>query len=547
MLLEEVNNALRYTEIQVLEDIYSLLSYSGDIRRQYIIHMLKQGIDVFDPNNKFYTNLCFYYDSPNDKDIPMGDRPYFYANIPKCDTGCTYQGIDFTLVKFKCKCKFTTLDDGSTRIEESPPSNRNYGYPKKKNSPNIAVFKCMNDAFKNKYFKKSAGGIIMLILSAVQITCMSIYLFISILKIKRHIFSLFSAYKNYVGKNIKNDANPPKKNISNINKNKLSNKEVATSSNLNLKKDLILVNTINNDKKEEKSNENKNKKESKKVTIDIKEIKDINNDINENIQYKTEEKFEKLDEPDSNLSNEPIKVEKIYTEMIREFLNPDFEENNFDDVINKDRRTFLQFFKEKSFKNQIFIKTFYIKHIFKPLVLKIMLLVLFIELYFVISALFYTEDYLSDRFYSDDKEGFLSFVSKRIDEIIFTLIICGIIQYFCSYFFDNDDYLRRIFTNKIKIQKKLDTALAEFIKNIKIKFIILIVISIIVTIFAFLYITCFNFVYPYIKNEWITCSCLILILMQIINFISTLLGTCCRFLSIKWNNIKLFRLSLNLD
>ena len=231
--------------------------------------------------------------------------------------------------------------------------------------------------------------------------------------------------------------------------------------------------------------------------------------------------------------------------MIQEFLDPDFDENDFDDVIAKDRRTFLQFFTEKAFKNQIFIKTFLIKHIFKPLFLKIMLLVLYIELYFIISALFYSEGYLSERFYSDEKEHFLSFVSKRIDEIIFTLIICGIIQYFCSYFFDNDDYLRRIFTNKINME--MDLALAEFTKNIKRKFIILIVISMIVTIFAFLYITSFNVVYPYIKDEWVTCSLLILILMQIINLISTLLGTCCRYLSIKWNNIKLFRLSLNLD
>ena len=550
-LLEDVNNDLRRTEIHVLEDIYSSLSYLGDIKRKYIIHMLKQGIDVFDPNNKFYTNLCFYYDSPNDKDIPMKDRPYFYADLPKCDSDCTYQGIDYTNLKFKCQCTFRTLSDGDSVGDA--PSNFDNGYPKKKNSPNIEVFKCMGHAFKGQYFKKSSGGIIMLILSAVQITCMTLYLLMGISKIKKHTFSLYSAYKNYTGKNMKNDANPPKKNISN-NKNKITNKEVVTSSKLNLKKDLILVNAINNNKKSDKYNSNKNKKDNKKITIDVDDIKDlneikekvtINNDMHENTQNKTEEKFEKLEEKNSNFSNESIIVDKIYTEMIQEFLDPDFDENDFDDVITKDRRTFLQFFAEKAFENQIFIKTFLIKHIFKPLFLKIMLLVLYIELYFVISALFYSEGYFSERFYSDEKEHFLSFVSKRIDEIIFTLIICGIIQYFCSYFFDNDDYLRRIFTNKINME--MDLALADFTKNIKRKFIILIVISMIVTIFAFLYITSFNVVYPYIKDEWVTCSLLILILMQIINLISTLLGTCCRYLSIKWNNIKLFRLSLNLD
>ena len=124
---------------------------------------------------------------------------------------------------------------------------------------------------------------------------------------------------------------------------------------------------------------------------------------------------------------ESIENEEMYSEFLKGLINPEFNENDFDDAITKDKRTFLQFFTEKSFNNQIFIKTFYIKHIFKPLPLKIMYLVLTIELYFVITAFFYTQDYLSERFYSDEKEGFLSFIPKRLYEIIFTMIICGII------------------------------------------------------------------------------------------------------------------------
>ena len=152
---------------------------------------------------------------------------------------------------------------------------------------------------------------------------------------------------------------------------------------------------------------------------------------------------------------------------------------------------------------------------------------------------------MSERFYSDEKESFLSFIPKRLDKIIFTAAISGIIGYFCTYFFDNDDYLKRILTNKIKGQ--VEKGLTQFIKNIKRKFIILIVISITITIFSFFYIACFNIVYPYIKREWLKSSIIMLILMQILNLLSTLLGTYCRYLSIKWNNIKLFRLSLNLD
>ena len=147
--------------------------------------------------------------------------------------------------------------------------------------------------------------------------------------------------------------------------------------------------------------------------------------------------------------------------MINEYVNPEYDENDFDDVIRNDKRTFFAFFIEKVFYNQIFIQTFYIKHIFNPLSLKIMALVLIIELYFVISGLFYTEAYLSERFHSNEKENFLSFIPNRINEIIYTAIISGIIRYFISYFFDNDDYLKRIFTKKLKFQS--DKTLSKFI------------------------------------------------------------------------------------
>ena len=536
-LLNNLNDALRNTEIKVQEDIYSLLSYLSKKQRDYIIHMLKQGIDVLDPSNDFYTNLCFYYDSPNDKDIPMRDRAdFFYANINRCETGCTYQGIDFSTYKFKCECKFKGFSDDNTDDSTTSQTKSNNEYPKKKGSGNLEVFKCIKYVFKNKYFKKSAGGIIMLILSAIQIACTILYFVIETSRLRKHTFALLETFKKISSTNLKYDSNPPKKVISN---NKKNNNKDKLSSKLKLNKDIILSNSINNKKSE---NDAINKKKEKKSKFGIK-------DLNEKEENKfntitTEKKFQKMDEIKENETIQ-IENEDMYRKMIKGYINPEFDENDFDDVLAKDKRSFLQFFLEKSFKNQIFVKTFYLKHIFKPLPLKIMLLVLIIELYFTISAFFYTQDYLSERFYSDDKESFLSFVPKRLYEIIFTMIICGIIQYFCTYFFDCDDDLRRIFTNKIKIST--DLALAKFIKNLKIKFIILIVISIIITIFSFLYISSFNVVYPYIKREWIKCSVLILILMQIVNLISTLLGTCCRYLSIKWNSIKLFRLSLNLD
>ena len=525
--LDNLNDELKNNKISVLEDIYSLLYNYDDKVKEYIIYMLKQEIDVFDPNNDFYTNLCFYYDSPNNKDIAMKDRPYFYAHVPKCESECSYLGIDYARAKFKCECIFQSFSDGSTPTT-STGGIYSKGFPKKKSSTNIEVMKCTKDVFKNKYFKNCGGGILMLILTIGQIACTVLYFTLDLEKIKKHIFSLFGAFKKYMNNNLKIEANPPKRNVKNQ---KISNKEIV-SSKADLNKDIILVNTINN-KKTEKSKANE--KEDNKLNLNIKDIKENENEKEEIKTHKisTEEKLTKSEE-----SLGIIDKEEMYMKILKEYINPEFDEDDFDEVLDKNKRSFFDFFTERSFKNQIFIKTFYIKHIFMPLSIKIMILILFIELYFDLSALFYSQNYLSERFFSDEKEGFLTFISKRIGYIILTFVICGIIQCLVSYFFEMDDHLKEIFKNKIELE--LDLALSGLIKKIKRNYIILICICIAITIFSFLYIASFNVVYPYIKGEWVKCSILIFIFMQIFNLLSSLLGTCCRYLSIKCKNVKLF-------
>ena len=86
----------------------------------------------------------------------MRDRAsFFFANISKCESGCTYQGIDFSLHKFKCECKFKSFSDDNTGDTKVDSKNE---FPKKKSSSNMGVFKCLKDVFKSKYFKKCAGA-----------------------------------------------------------------------------------------------------------------------------------------------------------------------------------------------------------------------------------------------------------------------------------------------------------------------------------------------------------------------------------------------------
>jgi hypothetical protein len=228
---------------------------------------------------------------------------------------------------------------------------------------------------------------------------------------------------------------------------------------------------------------------------------------------------------------------------MKEYLSYTFDENDFYDVIDKDKRTFIAYFSEKFKINQIFINTFFIKEKLRPRSLKILVLIMTIELYFVINAIFYNEDYLADLFYSTEEEKFYSFITRRVDEYIYTSAVSGIISYFVSYVFIDEEKIKKIFRRNKEGDLKMKYELSVIVKNIETKFKTIIIFSLCLTIICFVYISCFNNVYPYIKMEWIKSSIFILVLMQVINLLFTSLECILRYSAIKCNSEKIFRLS----
>ena len=63
--------------------------------------LTEQGINIFDQNSDFYTDICFHFKSPIDgKDIPLKDRlKLFFPNITLCNEGCFIKGVNLTTWK----------------------------------------------------------------------------------------------------------------------------------------------------------------------------------------------------------------------------------------------------------------------------------------------------------------------------------------------------------------------------------------------------------------------------------------------------------------
>ena len=264
----------------------------------------------------------------------------------------------------------------------------------------------------------------------------------------------------------------------------------------------------------------------------------------------------RIDSPPTNLefSDEKKQIDKNINNIkddfnidIEEFLGPELDETNYDDVIKNDQRTFKVYFVEKVKSNQMIVNTFVENEPLKPKSMKVILIIINIVLYFFINGLFFNEDYISEIFHITEKEQFFSFVSRSIKRLVYSSLVSVIINYIIECFFiDEEKNIKRIFkreNNKINIQYEM----IRISKNIKKRYIAFIVISFIINIFVLYYIFCFNNIYFHSKIEWIKSSILIIIIMQILPIFFCLLETIIRYIGIKAKSEKIFKLSFYLS
>ena len=75
----------------------NLLSMLDEKNENYELQtaLTKQGINIFDINDPYYKDLCYDFDNPLKKDIPLNDRiKDIFPDAELCDDGCQYTGIN---------------------------------------------------------------------------------------------------------------------------------------------------------------------------------------------------------------------------------------------------------------------------------------------------------------------------------------------------------------------------------------------------------------------------------------------------------------------
>ena len=499
--------------------------------------LTSQGINIFDLNDPFYNDICYDFDNPLKKDIPLNDRiKYLYPNAELCDEGCSYKGINLEDMTTTCDCKFNDIAN-SNFLKDNELINSAFGEIFDLiNSSNILVFKCFKDMFK--HFSRSIGGWISLVLICAQGVMITLFFLIGFKNVKKYIFCLTNNYIAYISNKNKNNINlPPKRNFT---RGKKVNKNTVlilgtTNSETNLK---------NNKRRKSKLNPIEIPKYSKDDIIinfgDKNGIKDTEKSIvinanTETISYQIEKT------PD-------IDPEKYDKKFFKEYMSTPLDDLEFDDAVAKDKRKYCEHMQENMQEDQIIANTFIAEDPIKPRSIKIILFILNIILYFVVNGLFFSEEVISELYnINEEDENFFSYFPRSIERLIYTTLVSIIVGIIADFFFTDEKKIRGIFRRDKENFVILKKNITDYINDLKKRYFAFIIVVSVILIISFFYLLCFNYVYPYSQIEWIKSSITIMIIMQILSVLKCFLETSMRFLSYKFRNEKLYKICKLLD
>ena len=147
--------------------------------------------------------------------------------------------------------------------------------------------------------------------------------------------------------------------------------------------------------------------------------------------------------------NLDISTFKLNNEIyLKDYLKTSMDELDYYDLIEKDHRGLIRIFIDKLITSQLIIDLFFNRNWIIPKTIKVIFLIVMIDLYMVVNALFYNEDYIVDLYYLDKKETLFSFVPRSLNRIVYTTIASTILDFIISLLFPTENKIKKILIKK---------------------------------------------------------------------------------------------------
>ena len=501
--------------------------------------LIKQNINIYNSDDSFFNDICFYFNNSKKRDIALSDRlKYLYQDTNLCDKGCKQVNFDLSTQRATCDCNYNDIETEEKKYNELIKNNEILDafagdFIEFINTSNIFIVKCYKYIFK--FIDDSIGAIISLIYLCLNIIFTLLYYLYDLNQVKLYIYSLTEGYISYLNKQ-KNGPPKRKSHKMSVNENIAFKNNLIDKETTSIKVDNSNVIIYNDKHKKIKSGTMKLNNKLKKGSLNSIKIPSINKNKNGKNQSITE-KISKKDEEDYQNHN------RKDTKFIEEYLATSLDDLEYDDAIAKDDRGFCQYFCEQFIEKQDIAFTFFTSDPILPRSIKILLFMFNLFLNFVINALFISDDYISILYHLDEDDTIFSFLVRSLDRLITTTIVGEVIEHIISFFFVQESKIKGFFRREKNDISALRQNMIQFINELKCRYLSFIILSFSIIIISFFYLLCFNYVYPYTQIEWIKTSITVIIIRQILSCLVIFLEAVFRFLSFKANSEKLYKIS----
>ena len=516
------------------------------------------GIDLNNPQDPFFNDFCYPFYDENGRDVTLEDRrKYFFENNTLCEEGCNYTSINFKTARVECSCevKQSTFD----KITENIPFD---DFPSGLSLNNLIVVRCYNLVFNWKYMKNNNGCWIIIGLFALQLIT-AINFFIIGLSPLYSFLNQFHRDNLQINQSEKSDnednsleypSNPPRR------KRKDSYEE--------------------EDEEEDSESEATPRRGKSKRTIKTHQNKQLSNQCLVNRTAQSTDIFESPDAlkgghvpnkpklPMFDLTQKPhhgkvghskkmgnnylnsldseapspvytkdkfnsaAKINDTESKESPEFDDEELDDLAYEDALEYDQRSFFRVYCLTLKNNLLLISVFANISVFEPFCIKLIAFFLNIATFFVFNAMFFDEEYITNRYKEDGSTGIGYMIENEIPKCIYASLASILVSILITYLSNS----RKRFDTLMKKEKDEKTFLAEskkIIKSMKGKLFTFFIVTIILMGFFWYYVSAFCAVYQKTQTAWIEGTVITFIFSLLLYSFLYLLVVMMRFIGLK--------------
>ena len=468
----------------------------------------ESGYDIFNINDKFYTDICSPYKSNRKTDITLADRiNYIYNNDEtQCQSGCKFVGYNFETQSLNCECSVVESDVDLVKHKNIGVKTLYKSFEDTLKYSNYKVLFCYKLAFNVEIFSYNIGtyfafGYFLLF-------------FISFIiqkkkgfdELNKNIPQILLNYNQYIDNNdIDNKPiviNQRYMNDFNIN-NENNENELAHNNKRKSKK------LSNRSRKRSSGNLKLSFPPKKKSLTMRKPQKSINNinslfiinngeNINKYLSRKTSFKLEESPKGTKfQYSNDKIEINNEINIQEKEKEFSHFELNNmeYEDALKYDKRNIFEIYWSILKREHLLIFSLFIRNDNNLIYIKFSRLIFLICTDMCINVFFFSDETMHKMYLDYGKYN----LALQISQIIYSTIVTQLLDIFlCFLSLTDKDYYQ---IKNLKVKDRF--VVLKIIKCIKIKLTIFYIFTFIVFAFYWYAITCFCAVYRNTQKAFI--------------------------------------------